>query len=32
LRGCLPVRSRLIQRGVQCNNKCPHCEQTEENE
>ncbi|MCH98064.1 ribonuclease H protein, partial [Trifolium medium] len=32
LRGCLPVRGRLIQKGVQCNNKCPHCEQTEENE
>ncbi|WJX28105.1 hypothetical protein P8452_16861 [Trifolium repens] len=32
LRGCLPVRSRLVQRGIQCNNKCPHCDQVEENE
>jgi hypothetical protein len=23
LRGCLPIRSCLVQKGVQCNNKCP---------
>jgi hypothetical protein len=32
LRGCLPVRSRLTQKGVQCDNKCPHCVSYEENE
>jgi hypothetical protein len=32
LRGCIPVRSRLVQKGVQCNNKCPHCNNFEENE
>jgi hypothetical protein len=32
LRGCLPVRGRLAQKGVPCNNKCPYCEMNEENE
>jgi ribonuclease HI len=32
LRGCLPVRSHLVQRGVQCHNKCPHYDRVEENE
>jgi hypothetical protein len=32
LRGCLPVRSRLVQKGIQCNNKCPHSDSFEENE
>jgi hypothetical protein len=22
--GCLPVRGRLVQKGIPCNNKCPH--------
>lgn len=32
LRGCLPVRGRLVQRGVPCDNKCPSCASYEENE
>jgi hypothetical protein len=32
LRGCLPVRGRLVQRGVPCDNKCPNCASYEENE
>jgi hypothetical protein len=32
LRGCLLVRSRIVQKEIQCNNKCPHCEIFEENE
>jgi hypothetical protein len=32
LRGCLPVRGRLVQRGVPCDNKCPNCANYEENE
>jgi ribonuclease HI len=32
LRGCLPVRGQLVQKGVRCNNKCPHCDNYEENE
>jgi hypothetical protein len=32
LRGCLPVHSRIVQKGIQSNNKCPHCEIFEENE
>jgi hypothetical protein len=32
LRGCLPVRSRLTQKGVQCDNKCPHCVSYEMND
>jgi hypothetical protein len=32
LRGCLPIRSCLVQKGVQCNNKCLHSDMFEENE
>ncbi|CAJ2642045.1 unnamed protein product [Trifolium pratense] len=32
LRGCLPVRSRLVRKGVPCDNKCPNCGSYEENE
>ncbi|KAK2444397.1 hypothetical protein QL285_015425 [Trifolium repens] len=32
LRGHLPIRSRIVQKGVQGNNKCPHCDSFEENE
>jgi hypothetical protein len=32
LRGCLPVRGRLAQKGVPCNNKFPYCDTNEENE
>jgi ribonuclease HI len=32
LRGCLPVRGRLVQKGVPCSNKCPYCDTNEENE
>jgi hypothetical protein len=32
LRGCLPVRGRLAQKGVPCGNKCPYCDTNEENE
>jgi ribonuclease HI len=32
LRGCLPVRGRLTQRGVSYDNKCPNCASYEENE
>jgi ribonuclease HI len=32
LRGCLPVRSRLVDKGVRCDNKCPQCASYAENE
>jgi hypothetical protein len=32
LRGCLPVKERLVCKGVNCDNKCPCCDQQCENE
>jgi hypothetical protein len=32
LRGCLPVRARLLAKGVHCDPKCPCCGEYEENE
>jgi hypothetical protein len=32
LRGCLPVRARLLTKGVHCDPKCPCCGEYEENE
>ncbi|GAU39798.1 hypothetical protein TSUD_219730 [Trifolium subterraneum] len=31
-RGCLPTRERLRTRGVQCTDRCVHCEQSFEND
>ncbi|GAU27143.1 hypothetical protein TSUD_104520 [Trifolium subterraneum] len=31
-RGCLPTRSRLKERNVQCTTSCPICEEEEEND
>ncbi|MCH83726.1 ribonuclease H protein [Trifolium medium] len=32
LRGCLPMRVRLQDKGVGCPDNCPHCENNFENE